>query len=305
MCKVRCFVLILVLSLLLSGCKRVEQSERQNEVDSFVEYVTINGENISVDHLKDGIKNTFNNILYYHGDNETSPFIIGNKKLMINKEIEYELYFVPAKEADAVLVSDLPKVYVIITNIYHPLSTQEEPLLYDFAIPINNFELCSDFYSWGYILQSEKNNYFTDDSVYLGKHSLCIDEITVPEHEKMSEEWKNKAKEAIGLYMQENDFYSTKEKNLLPGKYHVYIQGFSKSDEDSIIIFENENGCVYRGFYYFVHTDVYYEGPADLNKVEKVEEEYVQEKAFQTYLSKVKANAALEMEYEVLTQGGE
>ena len=304
MCKVRCFVLILVLSLLLSGCKRVEQSERQNEVDSFVEYVTINGENISVDHLKDGIKNTFNNILYYHGDNETSPFIIGNKKLMINKEIEYELYFVPAKEADAVLDSDLPMVYFILTDFYYPASTEEEPLLYDFAIPINNFELSSDFYYMGGIKEGEKDDFFTKDSIYLGKHSLRIDEITVPEHEKMSEEWKNKAKEAIGLYMQENDFYSTKEENLLPGKYHVYIQGFSKSDEDSIIIFENENGCVYRGFYYFVH-DVYYEGPADLNKVEIVEDEYSQGKAFQTYLSKVKANAALEMEYEVLTQGGE
>jgi len=98
------------------------------------------------------------------------------------------------------------------------------------------------------------------------------------------------------MYMDENDFHNDKEKDLQPGKYMIYVQGFGKGDLDSRIFFEHESGRIYEGFYYFVHTNDG-EGPADLNHVSS--EVYDLYGMSAEYYEKVKLNAALQMEYSV------
>ena len=79
---------------------------------------------------------------------------------------------------------------------------------------------------------------------------------------------------------------------MSPGKYNVYIQGFSESDDDTDIYFENEDGDIYRGLYYFIHNVSKHteSWPADLNHVERLED------AGTFAFEKVRANAVLSFE---------
>ena len=74
----------------------------------------------------------------------------------------------------------------------------------------------------------------------------------------------------------------------------MYVQGFFKSDKDSVIIFENENGNIYMGYYYFIH-EIAKDKPADINKVELVSDS--DKKHLKAYLEKIHTNAAISMEY--------
>lgn len=293
--SLRYFINLLDAKITVDYNNSVVKIETQNLSDK---YITINNKIFSVEEIKNGIKNTLNSVLYYYGNDDTSDYLTSNKNIILKKDLKYELYFKPNSnnKADAFIFP--PKIYFAITNIQHPLSSPDNILLYEFGIDVTEWGLRSEFSYQGNTTKGKPYSFIGDDTIYLGSHTMRIDEIKKPEHEEMDDEWKKKAHKAIQLYMDKNDFYADKDDNLEPGKYHVYIQKFSKSDKDSTIIFKNQNGIIYVGYYYFVH-DISDDNAADLNGVELVET--ANEKAFQIYLERVCSNPALEMEY-TLTQ---
>ncbi len=270
----RFLTVLLTLMIVMSGCEG-------NETTVIPDAIEVNEQSISVAEVNSGIETVFNNALYYYEDGQLSQFL--------NKKLEYELFFIPSTETAA-----LPRVYMIVTNVKHPLSTEQNPLLYKFGIQISEYGLQSDFYEQSYA-QQENGASFPDGAVYLGQYSMSINQIEQPVYEEMTDQWKKQAETALRLYMDDNNFDSDTEKNLQAGKYQVYIQGFTKNDVDSTVIFEHENGQIYVGRYHFVH-DISDEVSADLNKVELVEDIDPQ---FMAYLDKLRLTAALTMEYQV------
>lgn len=267
---------LFILIIVMSGCEG-------NETTAFPDAIEVNHQSVSVAQINTGIKTVFNNALYYYEDGQLSQFL--------NKKLGYELFFVPSTETAV-----LPRIYMIITNVKHPLSTEQTPLLYKFGIQISEYGLQSDFYEQSYVPKEKVYDaYFSEGTSYLGSYAMCINEIVQPSYEEMPDQWKKQAETALRLYMDDNNFYSQAEKNLQAGKYQVYIQGFTKSDVDSTVIFEHEDGQIYVGRYHFVH-DISDEVSADLNKVELVEDVDPQ---FMAYLDKLRLTAALTMEYRV------
>ena len=121
-----------------------------------------------------------------------------------------------------------PQIYLVITNVEHPLSTKEKGLLYVFGIDITEFGLRSDFSYQGHT-SKENYNFLDADMVYLGNYTMCIEEIKKPIYKETDEEWSKQVEKSIRLYMDKNNFYS-KNGNLESGKYFVYVQKFLKSD---------------------------------------------------------------------------
>jgi len=284
-------LLLLVLLMLLTGCRGnvpsgtvASTGDTPTTTQSAQIKITAKGREYSVEEIQEGILKAFNTEFYYAGNGHVHL----NRNLILNKTLNYDLVFVDHEF--------LPYVLLIVNNLEHPLSTEEEPL-YSFGIAFSEQGMEEKFYTIGTVTRTELT-YMTEvrGETYLGSYSLHITEIVKPQHEQMSEEWKQRAEAAIRRYMDKNDFSSEKEKNLEPGKYHVYIKGFSKGDVDSVIVFEHENGNVYEGGYYFVH-DISETLPADLNHVELVEDP--SDSYYKKWLDKVRENAALHMEYWV------
>lgn len=291
-------MIILIVALLVSGCQSkvpngANVSTRDNliTVPSITETIpqstqikiTAKGREYAIEEIQQGILKAFQTELYYAGNDGLHL----NRDLILGKTLIYDLVFVDDQY--------LPYVLMIVNNLEHPLSTAEEPL-YRFGIAFSEQGMEEKFYTFGTASEKELN-YMTKSrgEVYLGSYSLHISEIIKPQHELMSEEWKRQAETAIQQYMDKNDFYSEKEKNLAPGKYHVYIKGFSKGDVDTVIIFEHENGSIYQGHYYFVH-DIAEKLSADLNHVELIADP---SESYDQWLDKVRESAALHIEYLV------
>ena len=286
------------LKVLHSSCQKVIDATRDDTQIFADVQVTVNGRSFSIEEINAGIKDTFNSVLYFYGDNDTGEYLFSNKNLVLHKDLEYELYFY--KSNFDTVASDIfnpPRVFLVITNIQHPLSTENNPLLYELAIDVTEWGLRSYFHSEGHTPKMEAYVYYGVELVYLGSYTMRIDEIVEPPFEVMNDEWKENTKSELRLYMHKNDFYVGKpEDSLEPGYYHVYVQKFFKSDMDSIVIFEHENGNTYWGFYYFVHENSgsYF---ANLNKVRLAED--VGNESFDAYIEKVRANSAVSMEYLV------
>lgn len=297
MFKMKFLLMILCLIIALCGCQNLRETE---EVPKFSDnYITINEKKFPLEEINEGIKNTFNSVLYYYGNDDTSDYITANKDIILNKEIKYELYLEPNSNEGIEAVVSPQKIYFVITNVQHPLSTTGDLRLYEFGIDITELGLRSDFSYQGHVLQGEKYSFIGDQTVYLGTYTMLIDEIKKPDYEKMDDEWKKKVEAAIRLYMDRNNFYSDRDDNLASGKYRIYVQSFFKSDKDSTIIFENENGDIYVGDYYFVH-DIAATEPADLNNV--MLNMSSDEKTFTSYLEKVHSDPAIAMEYSIAGQ---
>ena len=284
--KKAAFVCFLVLLLLMGGCNAVKlPSQNSNETSAHLEGITVNNRTLSIEEINNGIKNVFNTQLYYHPNGHLYQFV--------SNQIEYDLYF----SSKQVTSLSLPLIYIFVTNIEHPLSSEQSPRLYRFGVCVNEYGLQSYFYEGGAPV-SPQENWGTcppEGTMYLGHYSMDLNQNTQPIHEKMTDQWKQRAEAAIRIYMDKNDFSSVDAENLQAGKYNVYIQGFSESDVDSTIIFEHENGQVYLGRYYFVHYIVE-TAAADLNHVELMENIDTE---FMDYLDKLKMNAAFSMEYVV------
>ena len=292
------FTMVICLLIAMTACRRnvpgatvastgdtqkTAPSNAETNPPSMQIKITAKGREYAIEEIRQGILKAFHTEFYYAGNDALHL----NRNLILNKTLTYDLVFVEDQF--------LPYVLLIVNNLEHPLSTEEEPL-YSFGIAFSEQGMEEKFYTYG-TAASNTLAYMTEDrdEVYLGSYSLRVSEIAKPQHEQMSEEWKQRAEAAIQLYMDKNDFYSEKEKNLEPGKYQVYIKGFSKGDVDSIIIFEHENGNVYQGFYYFVHG-ISEAQPADLNHVELVADP---SDGYGQWLEKVREGAALHMEYWV------
>lgn len=280
--KSRLFLAWLALIFLLNGCSQPSVYGNTN-IPTLPSFIEINNKSISVSEINDGLKDAFNTALYYHKDGPIGAFL--------NKTVEYELFFISDTKTTL-----QPKISFVITNMEHPLSTEQNPLLYKFSIHATESGLQSYFCEQSYV-RSQANNStsLAENADYLGNYSLYINKVERPKHEAMSSQWKKRAEEALQLYMERNDFYSEKENNLPKGKYSVFIQGFSKSDVDSTVVFAHEDGRVYLGQYYFVH-DIHDGEPADLNKVALVESA---DAHFAEYLARLRENAAVSMEYVV------
>lgn len=276
----RFLLVLLFFVIVLNGCNTAGTHKDVDETLT-TQFVKADEKTISVEDINIGIKAVFNNVLYYNPNGRFNQFL--------GETIEYDLFFM--QSTDAVL---LPRVYIIITNMEHPLSNEQSPKLYKFGISITKHGLQSDFYEQSFAhAQGDWKSNVPEGASYLGHYAMCISEVTPPTYEVMTDQWKQRAAAAIRLYMDKNDFYSEKDKNLEAGKYEIYIQGFSESDVHSTIVFEHENGQIYLGQYYFVHS-ISNEIPADLNHVELVENA---DADFMEYLSRLKLNAAMCMEY--------
>ena len=276
----RIIIVCLCVVFVLIGCNNTSEQKDINETVP-AGSVTVNDRSFALKDINDGVKVVFNNALYYFPQ-EYKPFL--------NQSIEYDLFFLRQTNDNS-----YSRIYIVITNMEHPLSNKQSPKLYRFGILITEKGMQSVFYEESYISSLKKcNTRVPEGADYLGHYTMHIDEIIQPTYEIMTDQWKHKAENAIRLYMDKNDFYSGSDKNLPIGKYNVYIQGFSESDTDSRIVFEHENGQIYLGQYYFVH-DIS-NTTADLNHVELLECDSAD---YAEYLSRLKLNAALHIEYSV------
>ena len=253
--------------------------------------ITVDGKSFSVDEINSGIKNTFMNSLYYYDYIHSSL----DADSILKHKINYELYYEPIQNESDKYPASFPLIHLIITGLQHPLSTEETPQLYDFSIILTEWGLQSYFYSEGHIPQENALDDYNNNYIYLGSYNMLIDEIIRPEYESMNDEWKQNIKAAIKLYMDNN----YKEMNLAPGNYHVYVQGFFRGDTNGAIIFENENGSVYTGTYYFIH-EASGSYPADLSNVELyVPINNARDEEFRAYLKKLHDDNAVMLEYTV------
>lgn len=286
--RVRIITLFISLTILLCGCNNYGNKIKKKQMS-----ININEKNFSIADINEGIADTFNYVLYYYGGNVDSEYLTDNKEKVLNREIEYDLYYTPnAKGQDDFVFAS--KVYFVIKNIKHPLSSLKNEVLYEFGIEITEYGLRSDFCYQGHIKKGEKYSFITAETIPLGSHSLFISEIKKPNYEKIDKEQKTNIEKSICLYMSNNNFYSDKNKNLPSGNYTIYLQNFFRSDKDSFIIFENEEGAIYKGIYYFVH-EISGNSSADLNYVDVLTESNT--KAMQSYLNKVRSDAVVKMEF--------
>lgn len=278
------WVLLAILVVALNGCTGVYQD---NDESLLPEFVQVGDKCVSVEDINNGIRTVFINAMYYHTNGQFDPFL--------NKTMEYELFL--DQSTDSV---PFPRIYLIITNIEHPLSNEEFLKRYRFGVLLTEHGLQSDFYEQSVIHdRADWASTFPEQISYLGQYTMQITEILPPAHEVMSSQWKQNAEAAIRLYMDENDFYSVEDENLPAGKYSVYVRGFSESDINSTIIFEHENGQIYAGQFYFVHN-VSGDSSADLNHVELVENV---DADYAEYLNRLKQHAALQISYSVSKPG--
>ena len=292
-------LIIMFICTLLNSCQNNSEAmlDISNQTNSKHEnLVTVNGRSFSIEEINVGIKDTFNSVLYYHGNDDTSSYLTSNKNIILEKELKYELFFESNSNNDSKSHVFPPKIYLVITNMQHPLSSEGSLQMYEFGINITEWGLQSDFSYQGHGPQRESYSFSGNDVIYLGSYTVRINEVKKPAYDTIADEWKENAKSAIRLYMDKNVFYADKSYNLAKGNYHIYVQKFFKSDKDSIIIFENENGSIYTGYYYFVH-DISGVHPANLNKIALNENS--NEKSFEMYLEKVRLDPAVAMEYTV------
>lgn len=294
MFNVKKLLTIIFLILVLCGCNNAKSFESFDIQNPVIEHIEVDNKKITIKEILKGINDTFNNVLYYHGDDDTSAYLTSNKNLFLNNELEVELYFESNSNTGEKAFVYPPKIYLVITNIAHPLSSEDTTKLYEFGIEITEFGMRSDFYYQGHSISKEKYNFLKDDMVYLGQYTMLLEDVVKPNFEEMDDTWKKNVASAIKLYM-DNNFYSETEKNLAAGEYKVYVQSFFKSDNDTKIIFEHENGKIYVGNYYFVH-EIAPNKPADLNKVVLSDDNT---EAFKKYLEKVRSNSAVTVEYFV------
>ncbi|MDR1735656.1 MAG: hypothetical protein LBR85_02145 [Oscillospiraceae bacterium] len=246
-------------------------------------FITVNEKEYAAGDIHKGISEAFNDFLYYHGEDNESDYLEYNKNLVLNQDIEYELYSYPEMES----------VYIVITNRLHPLSTKENPVLYQFGIKVSEKGAGSGFTYKGYGPKEKTYIFYGVELLYNGNFTLRIDKINKPTHKKMSNEWIDNAKNAIEMYVEVSREVYMQDDAFKPGNYRIYVKGVNENDEDSVIIFEHESGLVYSGLYYLVHTLA-----PELISFDKVAlVPSPTSEAFVKYLERVKSNPALSMEY--------
>lgn len=283
---------VLLPVVLLCGCGCVKENTNSESADLPEKSITVNGRVFTVEEIKEGIGKTLNNILYY-----SNNLIWLDKESILHKNLEYDLFYIPSIY-DGTEKADYfhGLICLVITNVLNPYPSGSDPQLCVYGIGIKKWGLQSDFF-YGGRTEKEKPYFlptsgdFGETAVFLGSHSIRIDEIKTPKHEQMDDTWKESVKKEVQLYMDNSDTLADIT-FMSPGKYNVYIMGFFESDDDTYIYFENENGDIYRGLYYFIHNVSKHteSWPADLNHVERAEGADID------VFERVRANAVLSFE---------
>ena len=286
-------VFILILCLLMCGCQRspnINESQPLAETTTYasdVEEILVEGKTLSINTINNQIRNVFNNESYYSVPYFGNEAIKNYPYLIVGQTLEYSLYY----SAKDIVFLGKPIIYIVVTNMEHPRSTEEEPLLYYFGLEVTEFGVASEFILEGFV---GKDEHIAKE--FIGSYSMCIEQISTPIHDEPSSEWKMRAQNAIQLYMDNNDYYATAEHNLKAGNYKVFIKGFAKSDRESRVYFVHEDGSVYIARYYYVHSIS--EGqPANLNNLSLIQ--FSEAEDYQLGLNRIYENAALRFEYSV------
>lgn len=277
-------IILMLFCLLFEVCACVETDEPQKPVEGLPSadeepnkpkeareeqeaqskpLVYVFGRTFTADEINEGVKSTIQCNLYYYGESHDSAW---NTDLFVGREVEYDLFLEHSKTSASETnrpdsfqgwvnqsLIDPPIVYFVGTNMLHPQSNETDPRLYWYGINLTKWGVQS-YINSGYscevgVLSSYHVN---KDMIYLGHYKMTIDEITKPIYEEKSEEWKEMVKNAIRRQMDANDLNENAENNLPVGKYHVYTRNTQKSDRDTIIVFEHEDGRYFVGNYYFV-----------------------------------------------------
>jgi len=287
------FLTILLMTIPLSGCQSDGNTvsgipDCPEETGSIIMEEVIVGDRVfTVEEINAGIKDTFNCYFYLH---ELYDLYMIDRKNMIGKDIEYELFFIPTNYDGLAAELFPPKIGLTITSFQYPeLSEDGRPQFYSFWINVTPKGLQSDFFYQGFGPQKSSEYYSESRWVYLGSHTMLIGEIYKPQFEVMDEEWVKKADNSIRLFL---DFAPTYWK---PGKYHITVKGFFESDTKSIIVIESENGVIHQGFIYSVHS-ITGEHMASI-RITIIENPT--EEAFQNWLKLIKLDAAVSMEITI------
>lgn len=241
---------VLLSAVLLCGCGCVKENTNSESADLPEKSITVNGRVFTVEEIKKGIEYTFNYNLYYH-----DGFAHMKKEQILNNTLEYDLFYLPCKKKYDYVYYD--KIFLILTNVPYPFPSGQEPEVCIKGININKRGMQSEFCNQGGICKEKpysflKSDDYDETAVFLGSHSIRIDEIKTPKHEQMDDAWKEVVKKEVQLYIDNSDTLAPEE-NWAPGKYNVYIRGFSESDDDTRIFFESENGDIYFATYYSIH----------------------------------------------------
>ena len=289
---------ILAMSL-LSGCLDAsntagDTSALSHESEAIDEgLVTVNGRSFSIEEINAGIKDMFNCRLYHHNYDNTLSYILLNKDVILGKDVEYDLYYLPPNSFIG------PQIYFVLNNIEHPLSSEEEPLVYSFGISITEWGLQPQPSLGGSSPPNKDRKLNNKDAVYLGSYTMRIDEIVKPPFEIMDDEWTENVESAIRLYMDNSV-------TLAPGSYHVYVDRFFKSDDHSEVFFEHENGNIYFAVYNSIHF-IMEDYPANLSNVSlwgmsmTLGQDYYEKYSgyMKEYFGIIKLDPAISMEYTV------
>jgi len=293
------FSIVLCIFVLFCGCQNSGSIIKDNlrsqsdEQPGYENPFTINGREFSIEEINTGIKDTINNQLYLYGR------VGGLRNNDIPYDIEYELYFDPSHYgySEKYPFWEPKTVFLFVTNMPNPIPA-DETSFYLYGIPVTEWGLRSDFCLISKYTKKIPLYYYDEvELVSLGHYTMRIDDIVKPQYVTMDAVWIENTKNEIRMYMDYNDFYKGEpDENLVSGNYRVYVQNFFKSDDDSTIIFEHENGNIYTGWYNHVHGN---SGnyPANLRHVELVENP--DEESFKSYLDRVREDPALIMEYIV------
>lgn len=271
-----------------------EQTDRKRAPDE--SRITINGRTFTIEEIIEGVMDTFNCQMYLYGNDPTSDNILCNKELILHQDIEYELCYRPPGP-----YSLYGRIIVMMPNMLHPYSTDENPRVYFFGIFISEIGLESDFSLGDSCPQNISLSTESGEDIYLGSYTIRIDEVTRPPFEVMDTEWVENTENAIRLYM-DGDYHAELgiKHDLEPGNYLAYVQPFFRADVRGYIIFEHENGNVYWGWYDWVHDDIG-DYPASLNHVELAYNP--NDASFLSYLEKVRSDSQVNLEYSVKERG--
>ena len=281
-------IIFVLLPIIIFGCNNDTPTESAKNTRTG-QTIVINETQFTLEQINMQIQEKINNDVYYSGYSTESDNIFLNRDLFLNQLLEYKLYYVPAQADPLQLLIDPAEIQIVITNLVHPLSaTKGQRYLYQIAFNINETGLQSNCMYRNISAEAEP------DGVFLGNFSMYFSELTKPQHEVMSDDWKERARAALALYMDRNDFSAIDNYNLPAGNYCVYIAGFSEADTDATVIFKHEDGSIYQGTYYFIH-DISGDHPADLNRVTLVGDA----DAMEEYITRLQDNAALSMEYKI------
>jgi len=291
--------IMIIVVIVLVFCEGQSNAAQQQEKAKVIDEnpVVVNGRAFSVDEIIDGIKAVFNSDMYYFGLDWYEPFF--------QKDVEYDLYY-----AQRVGVASAPEkaIHMIITNVLHDLSSENEFLYQVVGINITEYGLLDGFYYRSYGSWEDMVLTRHEGENYLGHYIMRIDEVIPPQYEPKDAEWQESTIKVIQEYMDQTLLdYADEDYALKPGNYHVYMRNFPRGETYSLVVFEHQNGDVYWGQYCHLNYTSNEYAPY-ISHVSRIDWENLDESAgweqedaemLRGYIEKIKLDPAISFEYAV------